>query len=154
MKEDTWTSDEWVMVSDGDPQKYIIGKVHVSKDLYDAFAPSGAPDNPATLRVLLDEFSTQNIPVPLIKARILITLMQAAPGKGLQLATQVLPISISFCPATVYVQAKMYMLPADMRGMESRIEDLMKEVDQQESVNNAREAGLVIPSLEDVRRKV
>ena len=141
-----WKSEEWVMVGTSAPQNFYVGKVEISAeemrdqlmihpDLKDASASE-------ILRSYVRYCIAARMELKLVDARMLLTMVQMVPGKGLQMGTQLLPISCSFAPATLYIAPTLVILPGDVPKMIERITELADELEKQEFQNRAAAANI------------
>ena len=147
-----WTSNELVMICSADPQRYIVGKLQLPQSAYEAIDVEKDSPEHDVLLYCLTECARTGLPAHLVEARAVITMLQMNPNTGISMGTQALPISLSFCPASIYVKVDTFMLPSEMSGMTEKITQLLDDLKRQEMMNTARDAGLFVPGMHDVRK--
>jgi hypothetical protein len=134
--------DEWIMVGTNEPQNFYLGKFMCP--LYPKSPMTCPPDTQSGLVDLVHRLMQAGEPLHLTEARFLLTMLQMSPQGGINMITQLTPISGSTCGIDLYVRANVVIFPSEVPGLAQRLADMTVHAADREQQARANAAGILL----------
>lgn len=144
MNEDISTahSTEWIMVGTHEPQNFYLGRLVYP--LYPKSDMTSPPDTHAGLVALVNQLMKAGDPLHLTETRFLLTMLQMSQQGGINMITQLTPISGSSCGIDLRIRASVVVFPSEVPGLAQRLDEMTVHAAEREQLARANAAGLVL----------
>jgi hypothetical protein len=135
-------SDEWIMVGTHEPQNFYLGRLVYP--LYPKSPMTCPPDTHSDFVDLVQRLMKAGEPLHLTEARFLLTMLQMAQQGGINMITQLTPISGSSCGIDLYIRANVVIFPTEVPGLAQRLDEMTVHAADREQHARASAAGIVL----------